>query len=388
MTEESREDEAQPRLVCAPCWICLEEGPDEAGEPLVRDCACRGETSAGYHLSCIIKYSIVQIDENLKSENALASRPSRPSSQSRPTRLRDTLADAKFTNKLCTCPNCKTTYDPSIALPVLEAAEKRTSHLSDFHCLRYEILLGVVSVRLGADVTREVYEKTKSRLQELLDALEDSPTDLVLAKYGQLCVAEDLILMELAVIRMRIGRLLSAINKKLGLHSDAMRNLREALDTLGAAETKIELEFSEQKAIIFHEIYKLNRSLGSKTTAADVAAIREKVEYSTANSLHECSWNYRVDLADALMAVDPPEFIEAIKLMQEVVTEVNRTLGPVHSMTFRCKTVLESFKERFRESLEVMRVENESRETMDITKRPKQQEKRDCVQAQQRIAKD
>ena len=62
MTSEPEEqavvaDADKPPLVCAPCWICLEDGPDEKGEPLIRDCACRGETSAGYHLSCIIKFA-------------------------------------------------------------------------------------------------------------------------------------------------------------------------------------------------------------------------------------------------------------------------------------------------------------------------------------------
>ena len=57
-------DEAKPpALVCAPCWICLEDGPDDNGEPLVRDCSCRGETSAGYHLSCIIDYAKVKTNE-------------------------------------------------------------------------------------------------------------------------------------------------------------------------------------------------------------------------------------------------------------------------------------------------------------------------------------
>jgi len=46
----------------ATCWICLEEGPDGGGEPLLRDCACRGE-SAGYaHISCIVKYAQSRLD--------------------------------------------------------------------------------------------------------------------------------------------------------------------------------------------------------------------------------------------------------------------------------------------------------------------------------------
>lgn len=40
----------------ASCWICLDDGPDELGKPIVRDCSCRG--SMGYcHLSCIIKFA-------------------------------------------------------------------------------------------------------------------------------------------------------------------------------------------------------------------------------------------------------------------------------------------------------------------------------------------
>jgi hypothetical protein len=39
------------------CYICLDEGPDEAGKPLVRDCSCRGDSAGFAHLSCIIEYA-------------------------------------------------------------------------------------------------------------------------------------------------------------------------------------------------------------------------------------------------------------------------------------------------------------------------------------------
>jgi len=41
----------------ASCYICLDEGPGEAGKPLVRDCSCRGDTAGFAHLSCIIEYA-------------------------------------------------------------------------------------------------------------------------------------------------------------------------------------------------------------------------------------------------------------------------------------------------------------------------------------------
>ena len=28
----------------AACWVCLDDGPDEDGNPLVRDCSCRGNS--------------------------------------------------------------------------------------------------------------------------------------------------------------------------------------------------------------------------------------------------------------------------------------------------------------------------------------------------------
>jgi len=41
----------------ASCWICLEEGVDESGQPLRRDCSCRGESAGFAHVSCIAKYA-------------------------------------------------------------------------------------------------------------------------------------------------------------------------------------------------------------------------------------------------------------------------------------------------------------------------------------------
>jgi hypothetical protein len=41
----------------AACYFCLDEGPDETGKPVVRDCSCRGNDAGFAHLSCMIKYA-------------------------------------------------------------------------------------------------------------------------------------------------------------------------------------------------------------------------------------------------------------------------------------------------------------------------------------------
>jgi len=38
------------------CWICHDEGTDESGESLRRDCSCRGSDSGFVHLSCLVGY--------------------------------------------------------------------------------------------------------------------------------------------------------------------------------------------------------------------------------------------------------------------------------------------------------------------------------------------
>ena len=41
----------------AVCYLCLDGGDDDAGQPLRRDCACRGSDSGFVHLSCLAEYA-------------------------------------------------------------------------------------------------------------------------------------------------------------------------------------------------------------------------------------------------------------------------------------------------------------------------------------------
>jgi len=41
----------------AACWMCFGEGPDESGQPLRRDCSCRGPSAGFVHVSCLVEYA-------------------------------------------------------------------------------------------------------------------------------------------------------------------------------------------------------------------------------------------------------------------------------------------------------------------------------------------
>ena len=85
------------------CWICLEEGPNKAGEPLVRDCSCRGSSGLA-HLSCIIKHA-----------------------ESEGRRVVDTVpaeafTSARFAKAFEFCPNCKQQYQNDVIYKLTKAA--------------------------------------------------------------------------------------------------------------------------------------------------------------------------------------------------------------------------------------------------------------------------
>jgi len=74
----------------ASCWLCLEEGPDDEGAPLVRDCSCRGHSGFA-HLPCLVKY---------------AERKSKDMIEKGLCKITDMIEERVFEQ----CPNCKQAF--------------------------------------------------------------------------------------------------------------------------------------------------------------------------------------------------------------------------------------------------------------------------------------
>ena len=86
----------------SPCWICLDEEPNEGGPPR-RDCSCRG--NAGFvHMSCITKYA----EKKIKETNSV---------------FKLSLDDLmKCINLWEICPNCGQTYQHEFAIDLADSA--------------------------------------------------------------------------------------------------------------------------------------------------------------------------------------------------------------------------------------------------------------------------
>jgi hypothetical protein len=83
----------------ASCYLCLDEGPDEEGKSLVRDCSCRGDSAGFAHLSCIVNYA----EQKCKQMAAEAN------------------FSVDFVKPWKNCLNCKQTYQRQLSLDITSA---------------------------------------------------------------------------------------------------------------------------------------------------------------------------------------------------------------------------------------------------------------------------
>jgi hypothetical protein len=79
----------------------LDEGPDEKGRPLVRDCSCRGPGAGFAHLSCIVKYA-----EQKSKQTA---------------NIKGKLPTSSFSEPWNDCPNCKQPFKNQLSLDLSSA---------------------------------------------------------------------------------------------------------------------------------------------------------------------------------------------------------------------------------------------------------------------------
>lgn len=76
------------------CYLCFGEGPDESGQPLRRDCSCRGGSGFA-HLSCIVGYAKRKSDQW------------------------DGWGPEKFAEQWHKCPNCKQDYQNELSVELV-----------------------------------------------------------------------------------------------------------------------------------------------------------------------------------------------------------------------------------------------------------------------------
>ena len=137
----------------ASCWICLDEGPDDSGQPLIRDCSCRGD-SGYYHLSCIIKYAEKKSEEwdGLESKG-----------------MRYEIGD--YSKPWRQCPNCNQSYQNTLLLDLADGLISFTKKLYPCHpaIQRFGFLCDPVMYLEALDTKTDAYRHMIQKSRNIPD---------------------------------------------------------------------------------------------------------------------------------------------------------------------------------------------------------------------------
>ncbi len=143
------------------CWLCLEEGPDDSGKPLIRDCSCRG-TSGFAHLSCMVKY---------------AESKSREVDQKGGNSLNNEVFFA-------ICPNCNQEYQGGVEYALAEAQvefverEYKNDLELNLHVLSYKLssFARTKQIKVNEEQYRKEGEDICSKVLPIIEQMKQNPS--------------------------------------------------------------------------------------------------------------------------------------------------------------------------------------------------------------------
>ena len=302
-------------LVCAPCWICLEDGPDDNGEPLVRDCACRGETSAGYHVSCIVDYAKVKTN---KAIDLLEKKQKVVDNVYEPWKL---------------CPNCTQPYMRIVSLQLADAWLEHTKHLPESHYVRFRArCLHLDALSLQKFSNRDNHS-IEVEAKAMLQTLKENSSELAVSMLGGRSAGDQHIEAVVAGESVRPLAALGVIKEATGDDESAAILFKSALEYLDVAESSGYWCDGSQRDSIERSLRTIKREMGLISPSEEVAELRKSL-----NQLIQTKQNEMLiarakhQLAAALKETDPPQYFEAVKLLKEASAVWTQLFGPEHEV--------------------------------------------------------
>jgi len=287
------------------CWICLEEGPDELGEPLVRDCSCRGE-SGHAHLSCIIQYA------EQKSRGVVSANGS--------------MDD--FFKPWDICPNCKQRYRNKIAIDLATAFLAFTQSNYPEH---KSIHLKALNMKLDALAKSGQLEDTKKVANKILSIVRRLKMNHSSLPKRDLYVearAHD----QLGIIHLNEGTKESA---KSGMkHFEICRDiLKSAGNNYGVAATEAKLA-------------QLGVSNNEVTEEEKMEKFREAYKQALEHKGEESYHTIHVGINMARSLHNAHCAIEAERLLSKIARVSKQVLGSNHTSTQLAESLLKQVKMR------------------------------------------
>lgn len=305
----------------AACYICLGEGTDEdSGEPLRRDCSCRGSDAGFSHLSCLVEYA------KQKSMSW------------------DGKYSHSFQNPWIRCFRCDQLYQNELANDMASefVSFVGREYPGDSAVERFKNVLALdnLLVRLAAkgpqlDIIQGQItdaERVASRLLSLIESIHTDTINTFDAKTRQIEAAT----------HSNLGSIIG--------WGDSEENAKRAVECfeksrdISKAAGFSRLAIAAESNILFA---KSKREGNPVCSEEQVKKYRDLHELSVARNGHAdfTTLDAGSNLASALWSSD--HGIEAQRLLAKLAATSTRVHGPDHVYTKRIESKLEALKERY-----------------------------------------
>jgi len=282
------------------CYLCLDGGVDNGGQPLRRDCACRGSDSGFVHLSCLADYA------ETKSKQAHGMN----------------LDMDEFTDPWANCPSCHQEYQNELAIDIANkfVSFVRRQYPDDTHKQVESLFvkLGALDnmlVRLQPRQKREA-GVTANVLLSLIDRMKNDALSPLPRGYSQMeafaynthgCIALDEGTEESA--RRAVVHFEDELEVYRAIGDD--EGIATAKANIAIAKSKYEGGSNEEVLKASEELYKVRAAEHGEQNELTIHAGR----------------NYAIDLQNANRGD------EARELLMKLLATSKQVLGPHHSTT-------------------------------------------------------
>mmetsp|Transcript_24833 Transcript_24833/g.49651 ORF Transcript_24833/g.49651 Transcript_24833/m.49651 type:complete len:387 (+) Transcript_24833:115-1275(+) len=278
---------------CPSCWLCLEEGSDTSGKPLIRNCSCRG-TSGYAHISCIVHYAEHKGRQGYGSSNH---------------NFNNVCRYFKF------CPNCNQEYQ------------------NDVQCDLSKAMVSFVERKLHDGTPRASY----LRIVALVDRLFvlSAGSNNAGTSEGQVICSKLMFLMDGmdSVMKARTYYALGCFYSSSGSLKKSKAYLETARNLLQDAD--------DDSDSSVRDIADIEIKLNCSSASSDVDSLQSRYEETFAKSGRETTLTIDAGVALAKALHSSDRHIEAEKLLANLIATSRRVHGQDHHCTKSAATALQ-----------------------------------------------
>ena len=302
------------------CWICLEEGPDDSGAPLVRDCSCRGHSGFA-HLPCIVQYA--ESKSRDFAERVVRSGHDEP------------LIQEKFFSQ---CPNCKQEFQGDIYKDLTKAQLSFIEReFKDVECWNLEAMvmrIAALNAKNEADRIEgeEICDKVLSMIEDDMGSSKPS------MEFMSLAVA----------YRMHIGMFYSKVGDDQFLEKakNCYEKARDVCNTFSETETFIIMAKSIKEDLAKIEA-RLNGDCLPENAAYELSGLRDAYMHMSQNDGENDIMTIGCGLKLAFELFRTYQTIEALRLLDKLLVTSRRVHGASHSHTKSAEHLWQRLKIRY-----------------------------------------